>query len=69
MVCDLQLNHYIPYSWLFWRALKLVNWSKNVIGEFEFGEYVCAAHDPVAHYYACDYACRARVFGELILAI
>ena len=25
---------YIPYSRLFWRALKLANWSKNVIGEF-----------------------------------
>ena len=24
----------IPYSQLFWLALKLANWSKNVIGEF-----------------------------------
>ena len=24
----------IPYSRLFWRALKLANWSKNIIGEF-----------------------------------
>ena len=24
----------LPYSRLFWRALKLANWSKNVIGEF-----------------------------------
>jgi len=24
----------IPYSRLFWRALELANWSKNVIGEF-----------------------------------
>ena len=24
----------IPYSRLFWQALKLANWSKNVIGEF-----------------------------------
>ena len=24
----------VPYSRLFWRALKLANWSKNVFGEF-----------------------------------
>ena len=24
----------LPYSQLFWRAIKLANWSKNVIGEF-----------------------------------
>ena len=24
----------LPYSRLFWRAIKLANWSKNVIGEF-----------------------------------
>ena len=28
------LHAYIPYSRLFWRAFKLANWSKNVIGEF-----------------------------------
>ena len=56
----------IPYSWLFWRALKLANWSKNVIGEFQFGEYVCTACDPIAHYYArVAPACLA----ELILAM
>ena len=52
----------IPYSQLFWQALKLVNWSKNVISE-----YVCAARDTVAHYYAHDYVrrARARVFGGI----
>ena len=30
----LLLQTCIPYSRLFWRALKLANWSKNVIGEF-----------------------------------
>ena len=61
----------LPYSRLFWRAIKLANWSKNVIGKFQFGEYVRAARDPVAHYYAHDYASRARVcvwrnFGDLL---
>ena len=53
----------VLYSWLFWRALKLANWSENVIGK-----YMCAAHDPVVHYYVRDYAsspsrARAHVFG------
>ena len=56
---------YIPYSWLLWRALKLANWSKNVIGEFQFGEYVCAARHPVAHYYAHDYAHACELACEL----
>ena len=30
---------YIPYTWLFWRALNLANWSEIVIGEYKFGEY------------------------------
>jgi len=29
----------VPYTWLFWRALNLANWSENVIGEYKFGEY------------------------------
>ena len=37
--------YYIPYSRLFWRALNLANWSKNVIGEFKFGE--CMFHAQV----------------------
>ena len=44
----------IPYSRLFWRALKLANWS-NLAN-------MCAAHDPVAHYYARDYASRSCVW-------
>ena len=50
------------YSRLFWPALKLAKWSKNV-----FGDCVCATRDPVAHYYArnCELACLA----ELNLAI
>ena len=53
----------VLYSRLFWRALKLVNWSENVIGK-----YMCAARDPIVHYYVRDYArspscARARVFG------
>ena len=28
------VQYWVPYSRLFWRALKLANWSKNVIGEF-----------------------------------
>ena len=28
------LPNVVPYSRLFWRALKLANWSKNVIGKF-----------------------------------
>ena len=47
----LHRDNIVPYSRLFWRGLKLANWSKNVIGE-----YVCAACDPVGHYYARDYA-------------
>ena len=50
-----QAHFHIPYSWIFWQALKLANWSRNVIGE-----YVCAACDPVAHYCA-----RACVFGGI----
>ena len=26
---------------------------------------MCTARDPVAHYYACDYVRRARVFGGI----
>ena len=57
----------IQYSQLFWGALKLTNWSKNVIGE-----YMCAAHDPVAHYCTRDYVSspsriRVRVFGGINL--
>ena len=37
--------NFIPYSRLFWRALNLANWSKNVIGEFKFGE--CMFHAQV----------------------
>ena len=61
----------IPYSQLFWQALKLANWSKNVIGEVSFNEYVCATRDPVAQYYARDYTHRARTreLADLILAI
>jgi len=33
------LLNYLPYTWLFWRALNLANWSENVIGEYKFGEY------------------------------
>ena len=55
----------ILYSQLFWRALKLANWSKNGTGE-----YVCAARDPVAHFFPCDYMCREfACLAELILAI
>ena len=30
---------WLPYTWLFWRALNLANWSENVIGKYKFGEY------------------------------
>ena len=58
----------VLYSRLFWRALKLANWSKNVIGEFLFGKYLCTARDHVAHYYAHVTLARAsRVFGGINL--
>ena len=36
---DSQLSE-VPYSWLFWQVLNLANWSKNVVGEFKFGEHM-----------------------------
>ena len=73
-------EHYsILYSWLFWRTLKLANWSINVTGEFQFGEYVCAARDPVVHYYArnhvvhyhalCNHVFGGINFGDLVKKI
>jgi len=48
----------------------LANWSKNVIGKFQFGKYVY----PDAYYYVRDYVHCARMrelayLAELILAI
>ena len=49
----------IPYSRLFWRALKLANWSKMLLANFNLAN-MC-----VPHAYARKLACLA----ELILAI
>ena len=50
------------------QALKLANWSKNVIGEFYLDEYltVCAARDSVMHYYAHGIINSVRLFRSMM---
>ena len=37
-------NNKLPYSQLFWRALKLANWSLTCLAEINFGDLVKPIH-------------------------
>ena len=53
------------------QALKLANWSKNVIVEFYLDDYltvtfVCAARDPIVHYFAHDIIKSVCLFRSMM---
>ena len=53
------------------QALKLANWSKKVIVEFYLDEYltvtfVCAACDPIVHYFAHDIIKSVCLFRSMM---
>ena len=55
----LHRDNIVPYSRLFWRGLKLANWSKNVMANFNLANTTLLC--TIMHELAC--------LEELILAI